>query len=329
MLKYVLRRLANYIVMICVATSIAYFAAVIAMKPETRLLQRTPRPTPEQVKAQLRAANLDPDLNPFQRYWIWLKGIVTRFDWGMGPDGSSINQEFFSRALISGRLVLLATILSIVIGIALGIFTAARQYKLSDRAVTTLSYVVQCIPAPVIYLLVQMTGIRANENTNSMIFYVSGIYSVPRPEGTIPRLVDMAQHLVLPTIALTIVGYVSYQLLQRTLLLDNINADYVRTARAKGLTKAQAVRKHALRTSFIPVAQSIAFQIPAIFTGTFIIETVFAWQGLGRYTLDAITQTQNVNAAVAGVAFGGLMFAIGAILADLSVAIVDPRARVS
>lgn len=329
MLKYVLRRLANYIVMIFVATSLAYFAAVTVMKPASRLLQRTPRPTMEQVVAQLQAVDLDPTMNPLQRYAVWLTGVVTRWDWGMGPDGSQVNQEFISRAIISGRLVLIATLMSIVIGIALGIFAASRQYKFSDRAVTTLSYVISCIPAPVIYLMVQMTGIGINEKSGQRLFYVSGMYSTPPPSDPIKRMVDEAQHLVLPTIALTIVAYVSYQLLQRTLLLDNINADYVRTARAKGLTKSKAIRKHALRTSFIPVAQSIAFQIPGIFTGTFIIESVFAWQGLGRYTLDAITITQDVNAAVASVAFGGLMFAIGAILADLSVAIVDPRARVS
>ncbi|WP_168583380.1 ABC transporter permease [Gephyromycinifex aptenodytis] len=329
MLKYVARRLANYVVMIFIATSIAYLAAVSFMRPQTRLMERTPRPTLEQVKAQLRNNGLDPDANAFERYWQWLKSIVLHFDWGLGPDGSRVNDEFFSRALISGRLVLLATVLSIIIGISLGVFAASRQYKLSDRFVTNLSYFISTIPAPVTYLIVQMTGIKANESSGSMLFYVSGIRSPIPPDTLGGRLLDDAQHLILPTIALTIVGYVSYQLLQRTLLLDNINADYVRTARAKGLTKSQAVRRHALRTSFIPVAQSIAFQLPAIFVGTFIIETVFAWQGLGRYTLDAITQTQNVNAAVAGVAFGGLMFAIGAILADLSVAIVDPRARVS
>ncbi|MBW3085997.1 putative peptide transport permease protein [Austwickia sp. TVS 96-490-7B] len=329
MIKYILRRLANYVVMIFVATSIAYFAAVNFMRPENRLLERTPRPTFEQVKAQLRANGLDPELSATQRYLDWLKGVVLHFDWGMGPDGSRINDEFFMRALISGRLVLLATLLSIVLGISLGVFAASRQYKLSDRVVTTLSYIISCIPAPVTYLMVQMTGIGLNERSGGTVVYVTGMRSPIPPEGTGAHMVDELQHLILPTIALTIVGYVSYQMLQRTLLLDNINADYVRTARAKGLTKSQAVRKHALRTSFIPVAQSIAFQIPLIFTGTFIIETVFAWQGLGRYTLDAITMTQSVNAAVAGVAFGGVMFAIGAILADLSVAVVDPRVRVS
>lgn len=326
---YVAKRMANYVVMVFVATSIAYFAAVSFMHPETRLLQRTPRPTPEQVATQLRVLELDPALSPLERYTQWLTGIFTRFDWGMSPDGASVNAEFFSRALISARLVLLATILSIVIGVALGVIAAARQYKVSDRLITYGTFFISVIPAPIIYLLVQMGGIKVNESAGTRLFFVTGMRSPRAPAEWWPRMVDMIQHLVLPTIALTVVAYTGYTLLQRSLLLDNVNADYVRTARAKGLTRMTAIRRHALRTSFIPVAQSIAFSIPNIFVGTFIIETVFAWQGLGLWTLAAITQTQSVNIAVASVAFGGLMFAIGAILADLSVAIVDPRARVS
>lgn len=329
LIVYVLKRMANYLVMIFVATSIAYFAAVTFMRPQTRLLQRTPRPTPEQVDTQLRTLNLDPHMSAVERYWQWLTNILFHWDWGFGADGSVVNDQFFSRAIVSARLVLIATLLSIIIGVALGVVAAARQYKLSDRLITYLTYFISVIPAPVIYLLVQMGGIKANESVGSRLLYVTGMRSAPaKPDGW-PRLVDEMQHLILPTIALTIVAYTGYTILQRSLLLDNVNADYVRTARAKGLTRMQAIGKHALRTSFIPVAQSIAFQIPGIFAGTFIVETVFAWQGLGRWTLDAITMTQSVNIAVAGVAFGGLMFAIGAILADLSVAIVDPRARVN
>ncbi|WP_040634311.1 ABC transporter permease [Mobilicoccus pelagius] len=329
MIVYILKRLANYVVMIFVATSVAYFAAVSFMKPQTQLLQRTPRPTPEQVDTQLRLLDLDPHMNAVDRYWQWLTNIVLHWDWGYSPTGAHVNDEFFSRAFISARLVLLATLLSILIGIALGVVAAARQYKLSDRVITYGTFLISVIPSPIIYLLVQMGGIKINESAGSRLLYVTGMRSARPPEGTWPRFLDEMQHLVLPTIALTVVAYASYTLLQRSLLLDNVNADYVRTARAKGLTRMTAIRKHALRTSFIPVAQSIAFQLPGIFVGTFIIETVFAWQGLGRWTLDAITMSQSVNIAVASIAFGGLMFAIGAILADLSVAIVDPRARVS
>lgn len=329
LIVYIARRMANYAVVIFVATSLAYFAAVTFMRPQTRLLQRTPRPTPEQVDTQLRLLELDPHMNAFERYWQWLTNIVVHWNWGMAPTGAAVNDEFLSRAIISARLVLLATLLSIIIGVALGVIAAARQYKLSDRLITYGTFFISVIPAPVIYLLVQMGGIKLNESAGSRLFFVTGMRSPRTPEEAWPKFVDEMQHLILPTVALTIVAYASYTLLQRSLLLDNVNADYVRTARAKGLTRMTAIRRHALRTSFIPVAQSIAFQLPGIFVGTFIIETVFAWQGLGRWTLDAITMSQSVNIAVAGVAFGGLMFAIGAIMADLSVAIVDPRARVS
>lgn len=328
MIAYLLRRLANYVLMIFVSTTIAYFAAVVFLKPQYVLSQVTPRPTPAQVDARLVAAGLDPHASPVTRYVEWVTGVL-HGNWGMSPFGTSVNDEFFTRALVSGRLVIIATILMIVVGVALGVYTASRQYKLGDRFVTNLSYFISCVPSPVVYLMVQMAAIAANQRSGSTLFYVSGIKSVPEPEGAWPQIVDQAQHLILPTIALTIVGYTGYQLLQRSMLLDNINADYVRTARAKGLTKSKAIRRHALRTSFIPVAQSIAFSIPAVFAGTFIIEAVFAWQGLGRYTIEAITTTADVNATVASIAFGGFLFAIGAILADLSVAIVDPRVRVS
>ncbi|AKT51698.1 ABC transporter permease [Arsenicicoccus sp. oral taxon 190] len=329
MLIYVLRRLANYLVMIFVTTTIAYFAAVSFLKPDVPMLLATPRPTPESVRTRLASYDLDPQLSAVERYWQWLQGVVLHWDWGRSPNGQRLSEEFVTRALVSGRLVFLSMVLSIVIGIALGIYTASRQYRVGDKAVTYLSYFIQTIPAPVLYLVVQMGGIKVNETSGQRIFYVSGISSAEGTDGFWAGVVDQVQHLVLPTLALTILGYVGYQLLQRSLLLDNIGADYVRTARAKGLTKAQAVRKHALRTSFIPVAQTIAFAVPSIFAGTFIIETVFAWQGLGRYTLDAITRTQDVNVTVASMAFGGLLFAIGAIIADISVAVVDPRVRVS
>lgn len=117
-----------------------------------------------------------------------------------------------------------------------------------------------------------------------------------------------------------------YQISQRQYLLDNVNADFVRTARAKGLTHNQAITRHALRVSFIPVAQSIAFTVPAIFSGGFFAEAIFAWPGVGLWSLEAIGK-QDVNVVTATLAYGAVIFAIGAILADIATTIVDPRVR--
>ena len=120
----------------------------------------------------------------------------------------------------------------------------------------------------------------------------------------------------------------SYHITQRTLLLDNLGADYVRTARAKGLTRTEAIRKHALRTSIIPVATSIAFSVPGIFTGAVMTERIFAWQGMGTYFIETINRN-DINGAVAVAAFGAFMTAVGAIISDLVVVALDPRVRVS
>lgn len=327
MLGYLARRLLDYAVMTAVATSLGYLAAVSVLHPADRLLQQTPRPTPEQVQARLADIGLDPSASPWERYLDWARAVLLHGDWGRSPDGAPIGAEFLSRAMVSGRLVAIATILQIVIGVALGVYAASRQYGLGDRVATTLSYLLACIPAPVAFLWVQLGGIAANEAAGRRLVYVSGLSSAVPSTGLGAEIADAAAHLALPTIGLTLLGYGGYQLLQRAVLLDEIGSDYVRTARAKGLRRGQAIRRHALRVSFVPVAQNIAFTLPAVFAGTFVLEQVFAWEGLGRYLVTAVTATQDVNAVAASIAFGGALFAVGAIAADALVAVIDPRAR--
>lgn len=327
LVSYVATRAVGYLVATFVATSIAYLSAVTVLDPRARMLQRTPRPTEAQVDAQLRLVGLDPQLSPLERYRDWLTAVVTRWDWGRSPDGVHVNAEFWSRALISGRLLVLATVLSIVVGVTLGVTAAVHHRTLRDRSITYSAFLISVVPAPIVYLAVQFGGIELNQSMGRRIVYVTGMRSPSPPAAGWSAFLDDAQHLVLPTIALTIVAYPAYTLLQRSVLLDHVHSDYVRTARATGLTRDTAIRRHAVRTSFIPVGQTIAFRLPAVFSGAFVVETVFGWQGLGRWVLDAVTVSHSVDVAVAGVAFGAALFAVGAILADLSVALVDPRVR--
>ncbi|KQB85731.1 Dipeptide transport system permease protein DppB [Corynebacterium lowii] len=229
--------------------------------------------------------------------------------------------------LVSAQLLLLATLLSVVIGVAVGVYTASRQYQRGDRAWQAISIILMNTHVVVASLVVVGAGLWINKITGARIFYVTGATS-PDIEGFIPQTLNLAQHLILPTIALTAISYAGYHMMQRSLLLDNISADYVRTARAKGLTRNQAVRKHALRTSIIPVATSVAFSVPGIFTGAVMTEQIFAWNGMGQYFIQTITRN-DVHGATAVAAFSALMVAISAILADFLVVILDPRVRVS
>ncbi|MCI9887032.1 ABC transporter permease [Micrococcales bacterium 31B] len=324
MLKYLGGRALRYLVMIWLATSITYLLAVSTFNPGQRMSERTPKPTQEMIQTQLSAYGLDPTQNAFERYWNWMTGVLTRFDWGRSPSGGPITDQFLTRAEVSIRLMLVAVVLSILIGVSLGVFTASRQYKLSDRAITGFSYLTFILPAPAAYLIVQNLALSINEASGKTWLYVTSPYE-PNLHGW-DHFVSILTHLVVPTVALILVQFASYQVGQRQYLLDNLNQDFVRMARATGLRKHVAIRRHALRVSFIPTAQSIAFSIPGAFLGAILAEITFNWNGIGRWTLDSMVQ-QDVNAAAAISAYGSLAFAIGAVMADVATVLVDPRTR--
>jgi len=313
--------------MIVVATNLTYFLANLFLDPRANYLQLRPPRTPEQIARSLAQYHLDPNTPLLQRWWDWISGIVLRWDWGYSPIGESVNTQIAFRVGVSAQLVVFSLVLSTSIGIALGVYTASRQYRFADRFHQGLSIITLNIPIVVASLVVVLLAIVLNQSLGSTLLYVAGAQS-PTISGFWPTVVDRIQHLVLPTISLTMISYAGYHLLQRSLLLDNINSDYVRMARAKGLTRQVAIRRHGLRTSLIPVATSIAFAIPALFTGAVLTETIFAWQGMGQYFIQTISKN-DVHGAVAVAAFGALMTAVGAILADIAVVVLDPRVRVT
>jgi len=326
-LRYLVRKSLGWLLMIVVATNLTYFLANFFLDPRANYLQLRPPRTPEQINLSLDQYNLSPETPLLQRWWHWISGIVLRWDWGFSPIGESVNGQIGFRIGVSAQLVLFALILSTTIGIALAVYTASRQYRFADRFHQGLSIITLNIPMVVAGLAVVLLAISLNQSLGTTLLFVAGAQS-PGVSGFWPLLVDRFQHLVLPTVALVVTSYAGYHMLQRSLLLDNINSDYVRMARAKGLTRQQAIRRHGLRTSLIPVATSIAFAIPALFTGAVITETIFAWEGMGRYFVTTIGKN-DVHGVVAVAAFGALMTAIGAILADIVVVALDPRVRVN
>lgn len=327
MFRYLLKKILSWALIVFLATNVTYFLASWFLDPRSNYAGRRPPLSAEDIDGLLAPYNLSPNTPLIERWWTWLTGILTRWDWGASPLGDSVNEQISFRIWVSAQLTVVATLLSIVIGVAVGVYTASRQYKRADRVWQGISIITMNTHVVVASIAVVWLGLKINEWTGRRIFYVTGSAS-PDVNGLLPRLVDFGQHLILPTISLIIISYAGYHFLQRTLLLDNLNADYVRTARAKGLTKGQAIRKHALRTSLIPVATSVAFSVPGIFTGAVMTEQIFAWQGMGQYFIQTIARN-DVHGAVAVAAFGAAITAVSAILADLLVVALDPRVRVS
>lgn len=327
MLRYILKSVATWLGVIVIATNLAWFLAATFLDPRSNYVGRRPPMSPEQIDDILTPLNLSPNQPLLERWWSWITGVVLHWDWGTSPIGDSVNEQVGYRMWTSAQLLLLATILSVVIGVAVGVYTASRQYKVGDRVWQGISIVTLNLHVVVVSVAVVTVGRWINDTSGSRIFYVTGSRNSD-VHGFLPVLVDVAQHLILPTISLVIITYATYHMLQRSLLLDNLGADYVRTARAKGLGRGKAIRRHALRTSLIPVATNVAFSIPGIFVGAIMTEKIFGWNGMGQYTIDTITRN-DVNGAVAVAAFGAVATALGAVLSDILVVILDPRVRVN
>lgn len=327
MIKYLLKRVANYAILLFVAVSLAYVLASTQLNPYNVYRLRTP-PIPEAtIEETMRAHNLSHQVPLWERYLTWLGDIVTRWDWGASPLGASVNEEVDIRIWVSLRLVLIGSLAGLALGIALGAWSATRQYKLSDRTVTALSLFLISIPVFVTGTVTVILAIRFN---NAIGFELFEFLGETGKVGDYPfaAVVDRLQHLFLPSLVLMLAGAAVLSRIQRNLMLDTLGSDYVRTARAKGLRSGQAIRRHALRTALIPTGTYVAFTVATMFVGATYTERVFSFRGMGMYAVDTIPK-QDVHGIVAVTAFSGVCVLSGAILSDIFVAILDPRVRLS
>ncbi len=325
MLRFLLRRLANYAVLLFVATSMAFLIASVAMDPTANIDLTDPNLNRQAVENTLTEYNINPTDSPLVRYGRWLESVVTDWNWGFTPNGESVNDLVGTRIWVSVRLVTAGTIIGIVFGVALGAWSAVRQYSLADHVVSFASLLFISTPVLVFGVVLHILATEFNQVTGTQFFEFIG--ETGRAGDYVGAgLVDRLQHLLLPTLTLSVFSIAVYSRYQRNLMLDTLGADYVRTARAKGLPKSQAVRRHALRNAIIPMATFFAFDVATIFTGAAVTETLFGWHGMGEYLVQSV-QRQDINGVTATAAFSGLCVLVGATLSDVLIAAVDPRVR--
>ena len=295
MLPYLARRIANYAVLLFIATSLAYLLASASLDPSALWNRQDPSLNWDAIHANLVKYNISHDLPVWDRYVTWLRNVLFHWDWGRTPKGELINTLIGTKIFVSVRLVFLGAAIGMVGGVVLGAWTATRQYRFSDRVTSLISMIIISTPAMVIAILLQVLAVQINRSSGFQIFEFTG-----EGEGALGRL----QHLLLPTLSMSLGGIASYSRFQRNLMLDTLGADYVRTARAKGLIKRKALTRHALRTALIPMATYFAFALATLFTGAAITERVYGWHGMGEYSISAISG-MDINGVTAVVASPG------------------------
>jgi peptide/nickel transport system permease protein len=229
-------------------------------------------------------------------------------------------------------MVIAAMLLAIVLAVIVGVVTAVRKNKPVDYVATIISYIL--IALPVFWfavLLKTFVAIKVNEWVGHTILYTQGEespgISLYGTTGEIFK--DRLQHLVLPTIALAGITYAAWSRFQRASMLDVMSSEYMRFARAKGLPWRKVLVKHGLRNALIPTTTVVALGLGTIFGGAIITETVFNWNGMGRYLTQNGLGQNDLNVVLGWLIVSAFFIVLFNLIADLLYAVLDPRIRLS
>ncbi|MDV3294574.1 ABC transporter permease [Brachybacterium paraconglomeratum] len=330
MIRFVSLRVLTYVILAFVATSFAYLLSASLMHPEEVLYPPIATEPVPAATAQhyLDVRNVNPDTPLFERYANWLGGLI-RGDLGVttGTNKSMVPvlDELKTRIPISLRLVVLGTAIGTVLGIVLGMLAAVRRDSVGDRLSTLLAFFILSLPTPVIILIVQQANQGIMDLSGWGLPAINPINPLLEP-GSWESFKYQAKALVMPTIVLAVTAAASYSRYMKVTTLDVLGSDYLRTARAKGLTRGKAMNRHGLRMALIPMGQYFAFAVGGAFSGSLFVELMFNWQGIGRFAISAI-QMADVNGTAGVVLYTAILTLLSATFADILQGALDPRIR--
>lgn len=260
----------------------------------------------------------------FARYWQNL----LRLDFGVSlVTREPVVQTLLSKLKYSLSLSVLSLVLAYAIAIPLGIFSAVRKNSSSDRALTTGLFMLYSLPSFFVATLLLYFLSEGSSIAGLRLFPTGGFQSRGFSEmTTLGQFTDVGKHLVLPLVCLTYGSLAALSRYMRSGLLEVLGADYVRTARAKGLSERVVIGKHALRNGLLPILTLLAGLLPAVLGGSVIVEYIFGIPGMGLWIVEAIYQ-RDYNVIMAVELFSAVLVLVGLLLTDLSYALVDPRIR--
>jgi len=330
MIRFIVRRLVIAIPLL-VAASFLCFALTTAMgDPLGEWKLQKPRTEGEIAAAYQRIGYDKPVL---ERYVDWAGGFVVG-DWKTtvtpGNGVVDVRQEIGRAFWVTARLVVGAEIIAVLLGMIVGVIGAVRQYSWFDYTATGVAFALFAMPLFCLAVLLKFGGIELNDWLESHGFERWIVTAGPPAEGFTGGFVEQVHAYsgayILPTLCLVAIQFALYSRFQRASMLDTLGADYVRTARAKGISPGRVIFRHAYRNALIPVVTVLALNFGLLFGGAIITETVFGWRGMGLLIVDAITKKEPwmVQGAMMVTAVFIVLFNL---VADVLYARLDPRIR--
>jgi peptide/nickel transport system permease protein len=325
MWAYILRRLLAGIVILAVASFLMFILVSLSGDPLAQL-KANPHVSPATIAAARAQLHLNEPVLP--RYWTWLNGFL-HGSFGTSTTGQAVGPQLWQRLLVTLTLVIPTVILSVIVAVLVGVLSAVRQYSIVDHLSTGLAYLFYSTPVFVLAILLKdFLAVDVNRTVGHTVLFTVG-QNTPGTTGTWSIITDAAAHTVLPVLTLVLVTYAAWSRYQRASLLDVLNTDYVRLARAKGLSPRRVLFVHALRNALIPVTTVVAIDFGALIGGVIVTEIVFGWVGMGQFFIGALTGpvSPDVNTVQAWLMITATAVVVFNLIADLLYALLDPRIR--
>jgi peptide/nickel transport system permease protein len=310
--RYLIRRTLISIVTLIVISMIIFSILYLAPGDPLGQLATNPNVSPE-VRQQIRKSmGLDDPL--YQQYFKWANQYFLHFNWGTSlTSKSSVMDYIFSRLPVTLTLFGIAYVIGLALAIPIGVISALKQYSIFDQVATTFSFI----------------GFSTPTFFSGLLFII--VFSIHW--NLLPFVYDstatgwtLVKQSIMPIAVIALFGSASLTRFVRASMLETINQDYVRTARAKGLKEQSVVIRHAMRNAMIPVVTIIALQIPGVVGGAVITEQIFRVPGIGRALIDGINAKD--YPVVMAITFGlAILVVLFNLLADILYAVLDPRIK--
>jgi peptide/nickel transport system permease protein len=319
MLTYIARRVLYSVPVLIISTFLSFTFVSLAGDP-TADIRSNPQFSMITLNNLQHKYHLDEPI-PI-RYGYWVKDIFTN-QLGVSLKTSQPIWPDIKRTMgHTAQFIVIAELLAMILGVTIGIFSAIRQYSLFDYFFTSASFLGYAMPTFWLALLLQILFVNIYLKWDVRIFYTSGLNSVDKGTWTLDRL----QHLGLPIITLTIISFALYSRYMRASMLDVINTDYVRTARAKGLTELRVIMRHVFRNALIPIVTIAALNFGGLLGGAIVTETIFSLDGMGYYFIQKLGQL-DLYAVMAYLVVTSSIIIFFNLVADILYGYLDPRIR--
>lgn len=317
-IRYISKRLLQTIPLLIIVSMISFFIIRLSPIDPIAELRLNPSISQETLDKEIKRLNLDKPIHI--QYLSWAKSFV-KGDLGYTSAGEKVSVKLKERIPNTLLLTLVVIFMTWSVGIPLGILSAIKKETALDRILTVLASIGMAIPSFFFAILMLIFAVKTGW------FPVGGLTSYNFNELTFfAKILDIAKHLILPALVLFTISLSGLQRQMRANMLEVLDSDYVKFARAKGLSENKVIFKHALRNAINPMITLLGFEFAGLLSGAALTEYVFQYPGLGRLILEAVMKS-DINLVMASLMMGTIMLILGNLIADILLMITDPRLR--